>query len=157
MERWKSFIKIQKPWVSIILLQWRSSVDFLSSVQIIRWISIKYPVICRIFTKKYRRWMRVHWQHGLCRCRKRSVKSWNVQETVLPDGSLWKHRTLWKKGIWRRIYHWTRYVRFSVYRILIFLLYLKKKRGNRLSLIWQITEWILRQRWYWIQMRKVIQ
>ena len=35
-------------------------VDFLSSVQIIRWISIKYPVICRIFTKKYRRWMRVH-------------------------------------------------------------------------------------------------
>lgn len=26
----------------------------------IRWISIKYPVICRIFTKKYRRWMRVH-------------------------------------------------------------------------------------------------
>ena len=26
--------------------------DFLSSVQIIRWISIKYPVICRIFTKK---------------------------------------------------------------------------------------------------------
>ena len=33
---------------------------FFKSVQIIRWISIKYPVICRIFTKKYRRWMRVH-------------------------------------------------------------------------------------------------
>ena len=28
-----------------------------------------------------------------------------------------------------------RYVRFSVYRILIFILYLKKKRENRLSLI----------------------